>query len=246
MTWSTHARSTRSGGTVGWRAIRGDPVESPFERPHDALGRADVGEAFFPAVKKTIEIIGWRARAPRCARRAADRRCVHDGPTICRPMGRPARLVPQGRLIAGWPREVEGLRAAQHGGADRFAAAHHRHGRRAERRRLDGQRRQQQRIDAFERARDFVANDRPAAQRAHVVLARHAPAHLDPQPDAVGVGVRPPLERPRVVRGGIGQNQVQIDRRDVERVRHATPCTPWRRRARSCRSRRAHRRRRRC
>ena len=166
-----------------------DPVLAPFERADLPIILADRRELLLPA----MEVI---ANHESIAASAASAACTSAGvrplwPTSCNPIGRPSRVRPHGIEIAGCPDRLNGCEQRSISVRTASGSALDRHRRGAERRRRNGERRQHQRVNAIERAIDFIGDQRLAAQRADVVLGEDVARHLEPQPNRRRVVLRP-------------------------------------------------------
>ena len=176
-----------------------------------------------PSVKERADTTSDHAYASAAstARAMSSRRSVSLA-TSCSPTGKARARSAHGRVIAGWPRQVE-----------RLAQAQHRVARRIPRRRPDRHRRRAERGGGDRRAsagaarRRGRARDRlPARSTAcacvarDVVLGRDVAAVFEPRPDGRRVVAALRLERRGVQRGGVGEG------RSAGRRRHVVGVTP--------------------
>ena len=239
-----HASSDVAGSPGRARSTGGKPVEAPLERPDDAVGRGSAScrsqswkNRANTIANRTTHRVACPSRDPLAgspgeplaygptpATGPFDRRAVsisarvrRRAPTTCRPTGRPS-AAPHGIVMAGCPVRLNSCvrRSVRLRTLSVLPSMSMR--RRADRLRGDRQRRQEQRADLLDDLVDLAPEHGASLLRAHVVLAEHVAAHLEPDPHVVRVVVR---RRASSVSawygGGLGEHGGQVDGRDLGR-----------------------------
>ena len=133
-------------------------------------------------------------------------------PTSCSPHGKPARVVPHGSEIAGWPVRLNSCVSRSMTLRTGSLDATDLHGCGADRRRGNRDCRQHQRVVAGQRAVHLAARTCATLQCPDVVLGEHVARHLQSQANGRRVAIGHRFQRVRVVRRGIAEHEVHVDR----------------------------------